>query len=109
MDRQMKEALREAVIDIQAALGLPNGEFAERLGVSAGAVTRWLKDVDDERFRTPSRAREIGALLRVAPPAQQAQVLRAIEATNDVEEFATELLVELAEVPLSRCGVAPSS
>ncbi|HIP96537.1 MAG TPA: helix-turn-helix domain-containing protein [Anaerolineae bacterium] len=78
-------AIGEIVTSIREGLGLRKGEFARVLGVSAGAVTRW-----ENGTRTPT-TEQIGALLRVAQPEQQRELLEAL-GIEDVEQFAADLL-----------------
>ena len=91
----------EAVTDLRLALGLRKGEFANLLGVSAGAVTRY-----EAGTRVPATP-EFGKLLRVAPPKHQAALLEALGVEN-VERFASDLLAA-AGVMLVTCKGAVTS
>lgn len=90
-----------AVTRMRLALGLRKGKFANLLGVTAGAVTRWEKGT-----RVPATP-EFGRMLRVAPPEHQVALLEAL-GVEDVEQFASDLLAA-AGVALVTCKGAAAS
>ena len=71
---------------IRESINLNKTNFAALLGVAPATVTRW-----EGGERTPSGQGEIGALLRVAPPELQAELLEAL-GIEDVQRFAEDLL-----------------
>lgn len=78
--------LADVVREIQEQAGLNQSKFADLLYVSPSTITHYY-----DGSREPNRG-VIGRLLRVAEPEQQAKLLVAIGATDDVEQFAFDLL-----------------
>lgn len=77
--------MKNLITQIRKSQGLAKVEFAAVIGVNRSTITRWEKGE-----RTPEHS-EIGALLRIAEPDQQRQLLELL-GIEDVEQFAADLL-----------------
>ena len=78
--------MKELVVEIRESLGLKKGKFADHLGVDAGAISKW-----EQGLRSPS-TEVVGRMLRISKPEQQAKILVAIGATDNVAKFAADIL-----------------
>ena len=94
----MKDLIRQ----IRKSKNLNQPLFAELVGVSKSTVCRW-----ESGDRTPTGHDEIGALLRVAPPELQAQLLQAL-GIEDVTRFATDLLASAGVMVVQVEGKIPN-
>ena len=90
--------MKHLIEQIRESHNLSKTEFADLLDVAPATVTRWLKG-----DRQPTGQKEIGALLRVAPPELQAQLLEAL-GIEDVNQFATDLLASAGVVTAVKAG-----
>jgi len=91
--------MKNLITKIRETLNLNKAQFARLLRTSNATITRWEKGE-----RTPQHS-EIGALLRIADPDQQRQLLELL-GIGDVEQFAADLLAaaEVQQIESGRNG-----
>ena len=89
--------MKNLITKIRKSQGLTKVEFAAVIGVNRSTITRWEKGE-----RTPEH-NEIGALLRIAEPDQQRQLLELL-GIEDVEQFAADLLASAGSTLVDERG-----